>query len=88
MSFEAVVELAGGHDTTMAKAFVLAIKGIALSWYKEEFIPRSSFLTLPRQLCYTCHSGGFARDKARGRELERVYMPLCASEMPSKGFER
>ena len=33
MSFEAAVESAGGDGVTLAKAFVLAIKGIARSWY-------------------------------------------------------
>ena len=33
MSFEATVESAGGDGTTLEKAFVLAIKGIARSWY-------------------------------------------------------
>lgn len=33
MGFKARVESVGGDNTTMAKAFVLAIKGIALSWY-------------------------------------------------------
>ena len=33
MSFEAALKSAGGDGTTLAKAFVLAIKGIARSWY-------------------------------------------------------
>ena len=40
MSFEAVVESAGGDDATLAKAFVLAVKGIARSWYSA--LPRGS----------------------------------------------
>ena len=33
MSFEAAVESTGGDNATLAKAFALAVKGIARSWY-------------------------------------------------------
>ena len=33
MSFEAVVESVGGDNTTLVKAFVLAVKGIVRYWY-------------------------------------------------------
>ena len=33
MSFEVVVASAGGNDTVLAKSFVIAVDGDALTWY-------------------------------------------------------
>ena len=48
MSFEVAVESAGRDDNTLAKAFVLAVKGISRSWYSV--LPPGSIYSW-EQLC-------------------------------------
>jgi hypothetical protein len=33
MSYEVVVASSGGDDATMAKSFIIALEGLALTWY-------------------------------------------------------
>ena len=33
MSFEATIQSVGGDESTMAKSFVMAVTGIARTWY-------------------------------------------------------
>jgi hypothetical protein len=33
MSYQVVVASFGGDDATMAKSFIIALKGLALTWY-------------------------------------------------------
>ena len=97
MSFESGVESAGGHSSSMEKAFILSINGIALSFYTSlppekiyswEQIREALFSYFQANYAASVTIGDlFTVKQKEGKSFKGINPLFCASEVSSKGSE-